>query len=106
MAKVDAATLVTEASGLKLHTSTYSQSGYRGVFAVPPSKKRKKPFYVCTKEKGKRKVLGYFDSAVEGAVCCVYYGRSHRREVRQRPLRRGRHFCQRHRRRQCTDRCQ
>mgnify|MGYP000874477695 FL=1 len=69
--EADAAGMVTEAEGLRLHLSRNSSTGYRRVHRRPnnPSgQPRAKPFQVQYRRDGRNVSLGHFATAVEAAV--------------------------------------
>ena len=69
--EADAASIVTEAEGLRLHLSPRSKTGYLGVLRMPnlPSgQPRAKPFRARYGGDGRSVSLGLFASAVEAAV--------------------------------------
>eukprot|EP00900_Chrysochromulina_parva_P012785 jgi/Chrpa1/21507/Chrysochromulina_OHIO_Genome00025727-RA len=69
--EADAAGMVTEAEGLRLHLSPRSSTGYLGVFRLPdyPSgQPPAKPFRAKYKRDGRYVFLGHFATAVEAAV--------------------------------------
>jgi len=60
---------VEEAEGLRLHLSSRSQSGYKGVyFSTPDKTSQRKPWRAVSTWDGKATQLGRFSSAVEAAV--------------------------------------
>ena len=62
------AEVVEEAEGLRLHLSSRSQSGYKGVYFCNSLSHRMRPWKADLWGKGKPQHLGFFSSAVEAAV--------------------------------------